>query len=185
MISRRTFLKWGSAAPILMTASGAAIGATSVTQNTVLVMDGVGPDTDAERLAIVLNTFAKAGVPLTCLIEVPKNKTDRLHSQGLVASALRTHLQTLPGLFEVVPVAKDLATLNPYFQARAAHQARIDLATGQVVGWIDLTGLLDTAVVTQQVDVLNGIAYDDANQRLFVTGKLWPQLYEIELVLAE
>ena len=63
--------------------------------------------------------------------------------------------------------------------------ARIDLATGQVVGWIDLTGLLDTAVVTQQVDVLNGIAYDDANQRLFVTGKLWPQLYEIELVLAE
>ena len=60
--------------------------------------------------------------------------------------------------------------------------ARIDPATGQVVGWVDLTGLLDLANVTQQVDVLNGIAYDEATGRLFVTGKLWPQLYEIELV---
>jgi glutaminyl-peptide cyclotransferase len=63
--------------------------------------------------------------------------------------------------------------------------ARIDPATGQVVGWIDLTGLLDTAVVTQQVDVLNGIAYDAATDRLFVTGKLWPQVYEIELIPVE
>lgn len=60
--------------------------------------------------------------------------------------------------------------------------ARIDPETGQVVGWIDLTGLLDTAVVTQTVDVLNGIAYDAATGRLFVTGKLWPQVYEIELI---
>lgn len=63
--------------------------------------------------------------------------------------------------------------------------ARIDPMTGQVVGWIDLTGLLDMDVVTQNVNVLNGTAYDDATDRLFVTGKLWPQLYEIELVLAE
>lgn len=63
--------------------------------------------------------------------------------------------------------------------------ARIDLATGQVVGWIDLSGLLDTAVVTQPIDVLNGIAYDAATDRLFVTGKLWPQVYEIELIPAE
>ncbi|MEJ2751058.1 MAG: glutaminyl-peptide cyclotransferase [Anaerolineae bacterium] len=60
--------------------------------------------------------------------------------------------------------------------------ARIDPTTGQVVGWIDLTGLLDTAVVTQPVDVLNGIAYDTATGRLFVTGKLWPQVYEIEVI---
>jgi glutamine cyclotransferase len=61
--------------------------------------------------------------------------------------------------------------------------ARIDPDTGAVVGWIDLTGLLppqDRA--GQQVDVLNGIAYDDANDRLFVTGKLWPKLFEIRLV---
>ncbi len=60
--------------------------------------------------------------------------------------------------------------------------ARINPDTGQVVGWIDLTGLLDPAVVTQPVDVLNGIAYDAQTERLFVTGKLWPQVYEIELV---
>jgi glutamine cyclotransferase len=63
--------------------------------------------------------------------------------------------------------------------------ARIDPDSGQVLGWIDLTGLLNTAVVTQQVDVLNGIAYDDDTDRIFVTGKWWPQLYEIELVPME
>lgn len=60
--------------------------------------------------------------------------------------------------------------------------ARIDPATGQVTGWIDLTGLLPVESLTQPVDVLNGIAYDEKNGRLFVTGKLWPTLFEIELV---
>ncbi len=60
--------------------------------------------------------------------------------------------------------------------------ARIDPHTGQVVGWIDLTGLLQPADVTQPVDVLNGIAYDAARDRLFVTGKLWPKLFEIDLL---
>jgi glutamine cyclotransferase len=60
--------------------------------------------------------------------------------------------------------------------------ARIDPETGMVVGWIDLTGLLDPSDLEQPADVLNGIAYDEANDRLFVTGKLWPTLYEIELI---
>lgn len=60
--------------------------------------------------------------------------------------------------------------------------ARIDPETGRVVGWIDLTGLLDPAALNQRVDVLNGIAYDAAADRLFVTGKWWPKLFEIELV---
>jgi glutamine cyclotransferase len=62
--------------------------------------------------------------------------------------------------------------------------ARINPATGQVHGWIDLTGLLDPARRgTSSPDaVLNGIAYDSKHRRLFVTGKLWPQLFEIELV---
>lgn len=59
---------------------------------------------------------------------------------------------------------------------------RIDPATGQVVGNVDLTGLLDPATLMQPADVLNGIAYDEENGRLFVTGKLWPTLFEIELV---
>jgi glutamine cyclotransferase len=62
---------------------------------------------------------------------------------------------------------------------------RIDPATGQVVGNIDLTGLLDPTTTDQPVDVLNGIAYDGENGRIFVTGKLWPTLFEIELVPQE
>jgi len=61
--------------------------------------------------------------------------------------------------------------------------AIIDPADGQVSAWIDLTGLLSTAQASPvAVDVLNGIAYDAAGKRLFVTGKLWPLVFEIELV---
>jgi glutamine cyclotransferase len=63
--------------------------------------------------------------------------------------------------------------------------ARISPQTGQVVGWIDLTGLLDASDPEQPADVLNGIAYDEANGRLFVTGKLWPALFEIEVISGE
>jgi glutaminyl-peptide cyclotransferase len=59
--------------------------------------------------------------------------------------------------------------------------ARISPATGQVKGWIDLRGLL-TPSEAVGADVLNGIAYDAAGDRLFVTGKLWPRLFHIELI---
>lgn len=59
--------------------------------------------------------------------------------------------------------------------------ARIDPKTGHVVGWVDLTGILSPAD-SRGVDVLNGIAYDAEHDRLFVTGKLWPKLFEIKLV---
>ncbi|HVL69993.1 MAG TPA: glutaminyl-peptide cyclotransferase [Vicinamibacterales bacterium] len=58
--------------------------------------------------------------------------------------------------------------------------ARISPTTGAVLGWIDLTGLL-TPREAATADVLNGIAYDAANDRLFVTGKLWPKLFEIRV----
>ena len=61
--------------------------------------------------------------------------------------------------------------------------ARIDPASGKVVGWIDLTGLTSPRDVGGNEDaVANGIAYDAAHDRLFVTGKLWPKLFEIRLV---
>ena len=60
--------------------------------------------------------------------------------------------------------------------------ARISPATGKVTGWIDLTGLLDPALRSDSTDVLNGIAYDPENDRLFVTGKYWPRLFQIEVV---
>lgn len=59
--------------------------------------------------------------------------------------------------------------------------ARIAPESGRVTGWIDLSGILKSS---RGVDVLNGIAYDAANDRLFVTGKLWPKLFEIDIVPA-
>lgn len=59
--------------------------------------------------------------------------------------------------------------------------ARISPSTGQVLGWIDLTGLLSPAERTGTVGELNGIAYDDKRDRLFVTGKRWPKLFEIRV----
>jgi glutaminyl-peptide cyclotransferase len=60
--------------------------------------------------------------------------------------------------------------------------ARIDPVSGKVVGWIDLANLLPPSDHTGQTDVLNGIAYDAQGDRLFVTGKRWPKLFEIKLV---
>lgn len=59
---------------------------------------------------------------------------------------------------------------------------RIDPDTGEVLGWIDLSGLLPEEERTETMDVLNGIAYDPIGDRLFVTGKYWPNLYEIRLI---
>lgn len=60
--------------------------------------------------------------------------------------------------------------------------ARIEPKTGKILGWIDLSGLLPAKDRTGDEDVLNGIAYDEAGKRLFVTGKMWPKLFEIEIV---
>jgi glutamine cyclotransferase len=60
--------------------------------------------------------------------------------------------------------------------------ARISPSTGRVLGWIDLTGLLPKADRSSPGAVLNGIAYDQAHDRLFVTGKLWPRIFEIKVV---
>jgi glutamine cyclotransferase len=59
--------------------------------------------------------------------------------------------------------------------------ARISPQSGKVVGWIDLTGLLSPVYRRQDGAVLNGIAYDSIHKRLFVTGKLWPNIFEIQL----
>ncbi|HEX8188268.1 MAG TPA: glutaminyl-peptide cyclotransferase [Pyrinomonadaceae bacterium] len=68
--------------------------------------------------------------------------------------------------------------------ANVWHQnrvARIDPQTGRVKGWIDLSGLLKPGDVSDEEAVLNGIAYDETGDRLFVTGKLWPKLFEVRL----
>lgn len=60
--------------------------------------------------------------------------------------------------------------------------ARIDPANGKVVAWVDLAGILPNADRNDLTDWLNGIAYDAAGGRIFVTGKKWPKLFEIRLV---
>ena len=59
---------------------------------------------------------------------------------------------------------------------------RISPRTGKVLGWIDLSGLMDKSQLKDPDAVLNGIAYDAKGDRLFVTGKLWPKLFEIKIV---
>jgi glutaminyl-peptide cyclotransferase len=60
--------------------------------------------------------------------------------------------------------------------------ARISPDTGKVNTWIDLTGLMSSRFRLDPEAVLNGIAYDPGGKRLFVTGKLWPKLFEIQIV---
>jgi glutamine cyclotransferase len=61
------------------------------------------------------------------------------------------------------------------------RMVRISPADGRVLGWVDLSGLLNEQE-RQGTDVLNGIAFDAMGGRLFVTGKYWPKLFEIQIV---
>jgi len=60
--------------------------------------------------------------------------------------------------------------------------ARISPENGKVLGWIDLSVLRGALGPARNAEVLNGIAYDAARDRIFVTGKLWPKLFEIKLI---
>jgi glutamine cyclotransferase len=96
------------------------------------------------------------------------------------------------GRIEVTDAGVPVANLNELEWVRGRIYANIwqtnriveiDPATGKVVGHIDLTGLLDGSGFSPGPDdVLNGIAYDSARDRLFVTGKNWPKVFEIKLV---
>ncbi|HEU4767279.1 MAG TPA: glutaminyl-peptide cyclotransferase [Pyrinomonadaceae bacterium] len=78
----------------------------------------------------------------------------------------------------------ELEYVNGEIYANVWHEDRIaaiDPETGRVKAWIDLRGLLQPGDVQDTEAVLNGIAFDQANNRLFVTGKLWPKLFEIKI----
>jgi len=59
--------------------------------------------------------------------------------------------------------------------------ARIDPVSGKVLGYINLKGILTDPQTDTSVNVLNGIAYDREGNRIFVTGKNWPELFEIKI----
>lgn len=94
------------------------------------------------------------------------------------------------GTLEVTYQGKPLANLNELEYVRGRIFANvwqsnsivvIDPLNGRVIAQIDLPGLLSAADRGPGVDVLNGIAYDARHDRLFVTGKLWPKLFELRL----
>ena len=64
---------------------------------------------------------------------------------------------------------------------KKAQIIRIDSETGQVTGWLDFSELVRDAAPADQDSVLNGIAYDAENNRLFITGKRWQKLFEIKI----
>jgi glutamine cyclotransferase len=84
-----------------------------------------------------------------------------------------------------VPQLNELEFIDGQVWANIWHSdfiARIDPASGNVLGWIDLTGLLRLQGPVKEEGVLNGIAWEPVTRRLFVTGKLWAKLFEIDLV---
>jgi len=72
---------------------------------------------------------------------------------------------------------------DPRILGKPNHIARIDLQAGKLIGWIDLDGISpdDQRGSSRDEHTLNGIAYDAANDRVFVTGKNWKKLYEIKV----
>ena len=94
--------------------------------------------------------------------------------------------KTIPVLDAQRPIKElnELEYVNGEIYANIWHDNRIatiDPQSGRVTAWIDLTGLLPEGEVHDPEAVLNGIAYDQANNKLFVTGKLWPHLFEIKV----
>lgn len=88
-----------------------------------------------------------------------------------------------------VPWLNELEYVEGQVWANVWHTdciAQIEPASGQVVGWVLAPGLARRAAAAAggQLDreaVLNGIAYDPAGRRVFLTGKLWPRVYQVEV----
>lgn len=93
-------------------------------------------------------------------------------------------LQVLNDLGQPVENLNELEYVEGDIYANIWHSdrvARVSPITGKVLGWIDLSGLVDKRELVDPEAVLNGIAYDSHSRRLFVTGKLWPSLFEIKI----
>jgi glutamine cyclotransferase len=70
---------------------------------------------------------------------------------------------------------------QPNILGKTNHIARIDPGSGKLLGWIDLTGISPEDVSRSSENTLNGIAYDETSERIFVTGKNWRKLFEIKV----
>lgn len=120
------------------------------------------------------------------------NGTDLIMSDGSAelrfldpATMQERRRLTVTAQGEPVRLLNELEFVNGELLANvwtSSRIARIDPATGHVTGWIELAPLVREASGGNPEAVLNGIAWDPAARRLIVTGKLWPRLYQIEIV---
>jgi glutamine cyclotransferase len=106
----------------------------------------------------------------------------RVLNSGTLAERrrVRVHDGTAP-----VSELNELEFVDGEIYANVWHHdriARISPQSGEVLGWIDLTGILSPVYHLEPDAVLNGIAYDWQSKRLFVIGKLWPAIFEIRVV---
>jgi glutaminyl-peptide cyclotransferase len=96
-----------------------------------------------------------------------------------------THTITVRDGMTPVKNLNELEFIKGEIYANVWHSdriARISPADGHVIAWIDCTGLLPDSEKVDAESVLNGIAYDAKRDRLFVTGKQWPTIFEIKLI---
>jgi glutamine cyclotransferase len=94
------------------------------------------------------------------------------------------HIVVRDGKKEIVNL-NELEYVKGEIYANVWHEdriARVSPVDGHVIGWIDLSGLLPDTEKIDDESVLNGIAYDAQHDRLFVTGKQWPAIFEIKMV---
>ena len=96
-------------------------------------------------------------------------------------------IRTIRVTYQGAPVVRinELEFINGYIYANIWQTDKIvviDSESGDVKSWIDLTGIQNHLDYTDGIDVLNGISYDEEMDRLFVTGKFWPNILEIKLI---
>lgn len=123
MIGRRTVLKWGTVAPVLLSSQTLARAASATPQNTIVVIDGFDRSADPARAALVLDAFAQKGLPVTCVIDLDVTAQGALIPHNALTKVLKERRIKTPGLIQVAPIVKNLSRMSPYFQARAVHDA--------------------------------------------------------------
>ena len=141
---------------------------------------------DKESLSLLRNfTYATEGWGITfngtCLIM--SDGTDNLYFLDSATYQNIGHVKVHDGNVSVINL-NELEYVNGDVYANIWKQQKIAVInpeTGQVKAWIDFTGLENSMALNGE-SVLNGIAYDAENNRLFVTGKNWPHLFEVKLV---
>jgi glutamine cyclotransferase len=110
--------------------------------------------------------------------------TPVLHFLDLETLKEEKQVNVHEGLFLVYGI-NELEYIKGYVYANIWQSdkiAVIEPGTGKVISWVDLCGILNNVQHNKKTDVLNGIAYDVKNNRLFVTGKLWPAIFEIKVI---